>query len=237
MIPICIGYDPRESIAYHVLEQSILNTCSLPVAIIPLHAPMLRGFDGQQDGTNAFTYSRFLVPDLMDFQGWALYLDSDMLLRRDLAILWDQIDDSKAVMACQHEYETTHHVKLVGTPMEARNESYPRKNWSSLVLWNCGHPMNRILTKEFVSEAGGKRLHRFEWLNDEDIGSIPLSWNHLVTEQPKDRGANLVHFTLGVPGFEHYRDCDYSDEWNAAQLDVNHVETFSIVKKSGGAYG
>jgi hypothetical protein len=105
--------------------------------------------------------------------------------------------------------------------MEAKNEHYPRKNWSSMILWNCGHWRNRILTKEFVSSAGGKLLHRFEWLHDEDIGSIPKTWNHLVGEYPIDRNASLVHFTLGAPGFEHYRNSDYADEWFDAS---DHIE-------------
>src|SRR5690606_41012351 len=133
-IPIWVGYDPRESAAYHVLTQSILNTSKVPVAVCPLHSPMLNDFDGQQDGTNAFIYSRFLVPELMDFGGWAIYCDSDMLFRRGVEYLWSLRDESKAVMVCQHDYRTRHPRKAIGTALEARNEDYPRKNWSSLIL-------------------------------------------------------------------------------------------------------
>jgi lipopolysaccharide biosynthesis glycosyltransferase len=134
VIPVCIGYDPRETIAYHVLEQSIIDKTSQPVAIIPLASRMLQDFDGQRDGTNAFIYSRFLVPELCDYQGWAIYCDSDMLLRRDLAELWALRDESKAVMVVQHDYHTKHRRKLIGTPMECDNADYPKKNWSSLIL-------------------------------------------------------------------------------------------------------
>lgn len=232
LIPIAIGFDPRETAAYHVLEQSIINRTTQPVAIIPLHEPMLSGFDGQQDGTNAFIYSRFLVPELMDFRGWAIYVDSDMLLRSDLAELWALRDETKAVMVCRHEYETKTFRKLIGTPMESQNEHYPRKNWSSMILWNCGHPQNRILTREFVAEAGGRRLHRFEWLADDLVGSVPLSWNHLVGDYQHRADADLVHFTYGAPGFPYYRNSDYADEWRRAEAEVNRMDQLEEARRA-----
>ena len=185
---------------------------------------MLRDFDGQQDGTNRFIYSRFLVPELMNFEGWALYMDSDMLVRDDLVKLWDLIDPSKAVMCVRHDYETTHDRKFIGTPLECANEHYPRKNWSSLILWNCGHPENRILSRDFVSTAGGKVLHRFAWLDDDLIGEIPGEWNHLVGEMDYRKDAANVHFTLGAPSFFCYRDCDYSGEYMSTLRRANHME-------------
>lgn len=223
VIPVYVGYDLRESAVYHVLTQSILNTATVPVAIVPLHSSMLDNFDGQQDGTNAFIYSRFLVPSLTGFDSWALYCDSDMLFRTDVAKLWALRDDSKAAMVVKHNYKTRHTRKQIGSALESRNEDYPRKNWSSMILWNCGHPMNRILTREYVTEAGGKALHRFEWLPDDLVGEIPRTWNHLVGEYDLDLGADLVHFTLGAPGLEHYSRCDYSAEWLNTQMDVNQI--------------
>jgi hypothetical protein len=223
VIHLHVGYDPRESATYHVLTQSVLNTSTVPVSFTPLHSPMLQDFDGQQDGTNAFIYSRFLVPELMGFEGWALYCDSDMLFRTDIAELWKLRDDTKAVMVVKHHYKTKHSRKAIGTALESKNEDYPKKNWSSLVLWNCGHPMNRILTREFVAEAGGRILHRFDWLPDDLVGEIPQSWNWLVGEYDFNLGANLVHFTLGAPGFDHYVKSDYSAEWLGGQMDVNHM--------------
>lgn len=212
-ITVFIGYDPRESVAYHVLTQSILDKSSLPVRIIPLHTPMLSDFDGRQDGTNAFIYSRFLIPEIMNFDGWAIYLDSDMLLRTDIAELWAMRDQTKAVQVCKHDYKTKAKRKSVGTAMESANEDYPRKNWSSMVMWNCSHPSNKIVQREFASQAGGRILHRFSWLNDDEIGGLPIEWNWLVGEYPYSDKAKLVHFTLGIPGFDFYRSCDYSGEW------------------------
>lgn len=221
MIPVFIGYDSRESVAYHVLEQSIMDRTTVPVAIVPLAKRMLRNFDGQRDGTNEFIYSRFLVPELMDYQGWAIYCDSDMLLRDDLVKLWDLRDESKAAMVVKHDYQTRHRRKLIGTPMECFNHDYPRKNWSSLILWNCGHPSNRILTAEYVHDAPGSVLHRFQWLKDEQVGELPQDWNWLVGEYPLSADAKLVHFTLGAPCFSHYSRCDYATEWNGEREEVN----------------
>jgi lipopolysaccharide biosynthesis glycosyltransferase len=221
MIRVAIGYDPRESVAYHVLSQSIIDRTSEPVSILPLTERSLNGFDGQRDGTNAFIYSRFLVPELMGFDGWAVYADSDMLLRCDLAELWKLRDESKAVMVVKHDYQTKHRKKLIGTPMECGNADYPRKNWSSLILWNCGHPQNRLLTREYVQEAPGSVLHRFQWLKDDLVGSLPLEWNWLVGEYPIKPEANLVHFTHGAPCFSYYRKCDYATEWHGIREGVN----------------
>lgn len=221
MIPVAIGFDPRETIAYHVLGQSIIDQTSAPVAITPLASRMLRDFDGQKDGTNAFVYSRFLVPELMDFQGWAIYLDSDMLLRDDLVKLWDLRDESKALMVVKHDYQTKHRRKLIGTPMETANADYPKKNQSSMMLWNCGHPMNRLLTSDYVSEAPGSVLHRFQWLPEELVGELPPEWNHLCLEYPYSFDAKLVHFTIGSPCFSHYRKTDYATEWLRTKEDVN----------------
>jgi hypothetical protein len=125
------------------------------------------------------------------------------------------------VMVVKHDYHTRHRRKLIGTPMECDNSDYPRKNWSSLILWNCGHPMNRILSTEFVSESPGSVLHRFQWLPDDLIGEIPSEWNHLVGESPMTPDAALVHFTAGAPCFTHHRKCDYSSEWRGMEEEVN----------------
>lgn len=232
MVPIFIGYDPRESACFHVLQQSILAHTSIPVAIIPLHPPMLMGFDGQRDGTNAFTYSRFLVPYLADYQGWALYMDSDMLVRADLAKLWDLRDDSKALMVVKHDYESHVTTKLIGTPMEARNENYPKKNQSSLMLWNCGHPMNRILNPEWVAEMPGKTLHRFEWLDDSLVGELGSTWNHLAGELPPNPSAFVVHYTLGSPGFVYYRNAEHAEEWRRSFDRVVRMDDFASPLKA-----
>jgi lipopolysaccharide biosynthesis glycosyltransferase len=217
-----VGYDPREAAAYHVFCQSVIEHASVPVQFIPLHSPMLRNFDGQRDGTNAFIYSRYLIPHLQGFDGWAVFADGDMLCRTDIAALWRLRDAQYAVQVVQHDYETQHPRKYLGTKLENDNLQYPKKNWSSLVLWNCGHPSNRILSREFVEDAGGIFLHRFQWLQDEEVGELPVTWNYLVREYPKAE-ACLNHYTLGVPGFPEYANDD-NGEWARTLKRATHLE-------------
>lgn len=222
-IPLYAGYDPREAAGFHVFVQSVIDRASVPVSIHPLHKPMLRGFDGQRDGTNAFIYSRFLVPYLQGYSGWAVFADAaDMVCLEDLAELWKLRDDSKAVMVVKHDYKTRNPRKYIGTTLEADNADYPCKNWSSLILWNCGHPTHRILTPEFVGGSPGSLLHRFQWLKDEEVGELPAEWNALAMEQDISC-ASLVHYTCGIPAFEHYARCDGADHWHRAKRAMNFV--------------
>jgi hypothetical protein len=225
-VPIFCGFDPREAAGYHVFTQSVLERSSVPVAFTPLHSPMLQGFDGQKDGTNAFIYSRFLVPALMGYSGWALFFDAaDMVCLDDIAKLWAEREKhyfDKAVVVVKHDYKTKHPRKYIGTPMEADNLDYPGKNRSSVMLFNCGHYANRRLTPEFVKESPGSFLHRFQWLEDRQIGELPAEWNALSEEQDISC-ASLVHFTLGSPGFKHYAHCDGARHWHKARANSQHM--------------
>jgi hypothetical protein len=215
-------------VGWHVFAQSVIERSSLPIEIVPLGEGFTAAVGGQRDGSNAFTYSRFLVPEICGFTGFALFCDgADMLVRSDIAELWNLRDHTKAVQVVKHDYESNALEKYVGTPLQTKNQTYYRKNWSSLILWNCSHPVNRCLTHEYVRQHRGSDLHSFKWVDEERekrkanypnrdwIGSLPKCWNHLVGEFPFSVGAKLVHFTLGIPGFTHYADCDYASEWNA----------------------
>ena len=225
-VPIFCGYDPREAAGYHVFCQSVIERASVPVSFIPLHVPMLANFDGQKDGTNAFIYSRFLVPYLQNYQGWAIFVDgSDMVCLDDIAKLWamrEQFQFNKALAVVKHDYKTKHPRKYIGTPMEADNADYPGKNRSSVILWNCGHYANRRLTPEMVKESPGSFLHRFQWVNEDQIGELPPEWNALSGEQDISC-ASLVHYTLGIPGFEHYRHCDGAAHWHRARKNAMNI--------------
>ena len=213
-IRLFVGFDPREAVAFHTFAQSVLEKSSLPVAITPLVLQALPGYrETHRDGSNTFIYSRFLTPFLCDFQGWAVFADGDMICRADIAELWALRDPAKAVQVVQHDYETKAATKYLGN----KNQNYPRKNWSSVMLWNCAHPKHRVLSPEFVMQQGGAFLHRFQWLDDADIGALPLEWNWLTTEYEDNRQAKLLHYTLGTPCFEDYWNADMADEWHAAQ--------------------
>jgi len=210
IIKLFVGFDPREAVAYHVFCNSIIQNTSVPVQITPLVLSQLQEFnETHADRSNDFVYSRFLTPYLSDFKGWAIFADGDMVCQGDLKELIDMIDPSKAVMVVKHDYQTKATQKYLGNI----NENYPRKNWSSVILWNCNHPKHKILTPGFVSKQTGKFLHRFSWLDDQDIGELPLEWNWLASEYRVNREAKLIHFTLGTPCFKDYRNSDMADIW------------------------
>lgn len=205
-----VGYDPKEAIAYHVFCESVLAHVTEPVTFRPLHLASMKFYnEAHGDGSNAFIYSRFLVPFLMDFRGWAIYCDGDMLVRDDLSGLWSLRDPNLAVQVVKHDYQTKQAQKYLGAP----NHNYPRKNWSSVIIWNCSHPKHRLLTPEFVASATGSYLHRFSWLDDMEIGELDKTWNWLVGEYPPNTEAHLLHFTLGTPCFKDYRSEVEAREW------------------------
>ena len=215
---IYIGWDSREDIAYQVARQSILDTVSVPVEIIPLKQKDLRKRelywrDRDKLASTEFTFTRFLIPELAEFDGWALFMDCDMILTTDIKQLFDQADDKYAVMCAHHDYTPKEGLKMDGK----RQHVYPRKNWSSVVLFNCAHPSNKKLTKELVNspDIDGAYLHRFSWLEDSEVGEFSHEWNWLVGwyNAPKDGKPKLIHYTEGGPWFDNYIDCEYNLEW------------------------
>ena len=211
LVRLVVGFDARETIAYHVFCQSVLEKTSLPVSFLPLVEQSLAGYrESHQDGSNRFTYTRFLTPFLMGFEGWAIFADGDMVCKRDISELWKLRDSSKALQVVKHDYLTKSSTKYLGN----KNENYPRKNWSSVILWNCGHPENRCLTPDFVSSKNGSFLHRFQWLADALIGELDKEWNWLAIEYDDNPSASLIHYTLGTPCFRDYWDCASSEHWH-----------------------
>lgn len=218
MVPVFIGFDLREPVAYHVCCNSIITQSSLTLQLTPLALKNLSIYrETHTDGSNEFVYSRFLVPHLMNFRGWAVFMDGDMIVRADIAELWALRDDSKAVLCVQHDYKTHSRKKYLG----AANADYPRKNWSSVVLWNCGHPANRALTPDFIESASGAQLHRFSWLADDLIGALPIAWNWLPDEFGPNPEAKLLHWTLGTPCFDDYAQAPMADAWHREHALTN----------------
>jgi lipopolysaccharide biosynthesis glycosyltransferase len=214
-IPIFIGYDPREAIAYHTCVNSIIRHASQPVAIMPLALNLLQGYnETHTDGSNHFIYSRFLVPHLMGFSDWAIFIDGDMILRDDIVKLWNLRELSMDVMVVKHDYKTRMTEKYLGS----KNEDYPRKNWSSVILWNCSSFPNRRLTPEFIEKATGAQLHRFSWIDDKRIGELPKEWNWLPDEFGSNPDAKLLHYTLGAPCFHEFATTPQGEEWHRERI-------------------
>lgn len=209
-INIVVGFDQREAIAYHTFTQSIIEKSSVPIFFTPLAVNTLKGYrETHTDRSNDFIYSRFLTPYLNNFHGWAIFADGDMICQSDIKELWDLRDESKALHVVKHDYVTKVSRKYLGNI----NENYPRKNWSSLILWNCGHPKHKILTPDFIAHQTGQFLHRFSWLDNNDIGDLPKEWNWLAIEYPQNNSAKIIHYTLGTPCFKDYRNTDMADIW------------------------
>ena len=209
-VKIYIGFDQRESVAYHTFVQSLIDHASIPLDITPLAVKTLKGYEEKhEDKSNDFVYSRFLTPFLNDFKGWAIFVDGDMICQTDIKELLDLRDNSKALQVVKHDYKTKANQKYLGNI----NQDYPRKNWSSVILWNCAHPKHKILTPDFIANTSGKYLHRFSWLDDNEIGELPKEWNWLATEYPNNKKANIIHYTLGAPCFKDYRNTEMSDIW------------------------
>jgi lipopolysaccharide biosynthesis glycosyltransferase len=219
LITVFIGYDPAEAVAFHVCANSIIRQATRPVSIIPLALNLLYDYtETHEDGSNTFTYSRFLVPHLMQYQGRAIYLDGDMVLLDDIAQLDQLFSDTVAVQVVKHNYKTKRSTKYLG----AKNENYPRKNWSSVIIWNCAHAKNQPLTPEYVKQNNGNHLHRFAWLADHDIGELPVEWNWLPDELGQNPQAKLLHYTLGIPCFEEFSSGPQADAWHREWAFTKH---------------
>ncbi len=219
-IPIFVGFDRKETLAYHVLCHSILSRSSEPVSITPLYRKNLGKHywrpRGEHDSTD-FSNSRFIVPHLMQFQGWAIFLDSDMVATADINALWSQRDDQYAVMVRRQTHDASGEgPKFLGQEQSA----YNRKNWSSLMLFNCDKC--RQLTRHIVNTiTPGLWLHQFRWVADEEIGAIQGAWNHLVgVHEPPPQMPELLHFTRSPVWFREGEPQVYDDVWLREVADL-----------------
>lgn len=213
---IFVGYDPREDIAWRVCRHSIQRQASSPLQVRPLRQLVLREiglYDRPADGpaSTEFSLTRFLTPYLAAYDDWSVFVDCDFLFTADLAALFDTLDPTKAIYVVQHDYVPVHAVKMDGK----QQSTYPRKNWSSFMVFNGRHPAVKALTPEVVNTATPAFLHRFGWIKDDKlIGSLELGWNFLVGEYaPPPAPPSAIHYTNGGPWFPEWVDVDYGDLW------------------------
>lgn len=240
---IYVGYDDREKDAYEVLRHSILKY-NKEYDVIPLVQPALRRAglyrrtarmdsvdfkrvmvdetDGRPFSTQ-FTFTRFLIPALNQYDGWALFMDADMMLRTDIGELFDKYTqyDEYAIQCVKHNYNPNKSVKMDGQVQQ----TYNRKNWSSFMLWNCSHSSNLKLTVDDANVKPGSWLHGFEWLKDHEIGHIDEEWNWLDDWSPEHINPKNVHFTTGGPWFTEWEpkrqsDINYAGEWETLRSHI-----------------
>jgi lipopolysaccharide biosynthesis glycosyltransferase len=233
---IFIGYDSTEDLAYKVCKFSILSR-SEGVDIIPLKLSELieknvYTRDADINSTSEHTFSRFLVPYLTEYQGWVLYCDSDMLFLDNVKELFKMTNDKYAVMVVKHDYTPSKTLKKNGKEQKI----YPRKNWSSLMLWNCSHPANRRLGLETVNNKTGEWLQKFSWLRPEEIGDINKEWNWLVNwyKEPIDGTPRVLHFTEGGPWYEECVKTEYGFVWEREKQ--KYLERKTTQEKPAGPF-
>ena len=226
MYNIFIGWDSREQDAYKVCEHTLRKHSTVELNIVPLKRESLikEGLYTRDEGGNVsteFAYTRFLTPYLAGYKGWSLFIDCDFLFTRDVGELFGLADPQYAAMCVQHDYTPSEATKMDGQKQVA----YPRKNWSSCVLWNCGHPANALITPSIVNTETGAFLHRFQWLPDNLIGELPLEWNWLEGEYEKpDEIPAVIHYTNGGAWFKECQDVDYAQEWLDALQEASECE-------------
>jgi hypothetical protein len=223
---VFIGYDPNETVAYHVLAHSIMRHASVPVSITPLklsQLPMARKRDPKQ--STEFSFSRFLVPYLCGYEGQAIFMDCDMLCRTDIATM--RGTPGAAVSVVKHEYAPRPEDKFLGQ----KQTIYAKKNWSSVMLFD--NAQCSALTPEFVNGASGLALHQFKWIDESQIGELDKRWNCLISEenQCSVRDAKILHYSRGGPWFMKFHSCDGANDWyseKAMMLHYNNIGEYSI---------
>lgn len=240
LLNIFIGWDTREAITADVLSHSILKRTQSNVKINYLKHRELRAkglfrrpwlvesdtgewkdlIDNKKFSTE-FSHTRFLVPHLMNYKGWALFMDSDMIFLSDVQKLFDLVNDKYAVMCVKHNQQ----VKPGSKKMDGREQlPYPKKNWSSFFLIKCDHPSNKKLTPEFVNMKTGGELHSFSWLKDHEIGELPYTYNFIPGVSPKMPGnsggmPSVIHYTEGGPWFPECPEVPYAGMWTEEYED------------------
>ncbi len=228
-LKIFVGWDPREDIAWQICRHSILSrTNPREVSVTPLVQSELRSQglyyrDIDKKAATEFSLTRFLTPVLAGYEGYSLFVDCDFLFLTDIQNILNEIDIGKAVSVVKHDYQPTDTHKMDGCVQYI----YPRKNWSSFILFNCAHESNRALTPALVNSAEPSFLHRFSWLDDNEIGELDKGWNYLEGVYPAHyNNLKAVHYTSGGPWFDHKQDCDFADLW------LNEKEQYQIKLKS-----
>lgn len=231
---VYIGWDSREDVAYQVCRHSIFRKAKgVEINVKPLKHKELRKqgvfyrpwlthpYDGNRYDmvdlkpfSTEFSHTRFLVPHLNNYKGWALFLDCDMVFTANIKKIFDLTDNKYACMVVKHRQNPTEEIKMDGEPQS----KYYRKNWSSFVLWNCEHPKNKNVTVEYVNKTSGADLHAFTWLHDNDIGVLPPQYNWIEGLSPKlseraDWRPDVIHYTLGGPWFPDCQDVAYAELW------------------------
>lgn len=215
-LKVFVGYDSREDIAWQVCRHSLLRHSSGELQVAPLRQPVLRElglYNRPLDSTatTEFSLTRFLTPYIAGSTGWVIFCDCDFLFTTDIFGVLEGLDPNKALYCVQHDYKPKFDIKMDNQ----QQTTYPRKNWSSFMVFNCDHPDVKALTPAIVNTASPAFLHRFNWISDDEaIGDLELDWNFLEGEYPTPQSLpRVIHYTNGGPWFDEWQNVDFADEW------------------------
>jgi lipopolysaccharide biosynthesis glycosyltransferase len=180
---VFVGYEPRQPLAYNVLQHSIQRHSKQTVAVIPLrldHMPIKRR------GLTEFTYSRFLVPYLSGYTHQSVFMDADIVVKADIAGLFDCIDLTCSVQVQKNQAQF---------------------EWASVMLFN--NYKCQTLTPQYVADESNV-LFDLAWA--QKVGELPAEWNHCVGyAEPKE--AKLYHYTQGLPCWYESRGLPEDAHW------------------------
>lgn len=223
---VFVGYDEREHEAYRVARLSLLSRSpdvpvekldTLRLQMCGLYTRPTKTVDGRlfdvvsgAHMSTMFAISRFFIP-ILQHSGWALFADSDVIFLEDVRRMLSEAEDGKAIYVVKHQYSPSAALKMDGQIQT----TYPRKNWSSVMLIDCGHPAHRRLTLRDLNHQPGRELHNFHWLRDDEIGDLHPRWNWLVGEQPRPDKIGIAHYTLGGPWFKDWSPKQHDELWLA----------------------
>lgn len=219
VLKVFVGYDSREDIAWQVCRCSLLRLAKHPIEVHAIRQKTLRdrGIYTRPNDVKAsteFSLTRFLTPYLADYDGWSVFVDCDTLFTTDVAELLPELDNTKAIYVVKHEYTPHNAIKMDGKTQHI----YPRKNWSSFVVFNGAHPNVKTLTPDVVNTSSPIDLHRFTWTPDDTIGALSSEWNFLVGDYPAPaKTPKMIHYTNGGPWFDAWQDVDFADLWIAEE--------------------
>jgi hypothetical protein len=213
---IYIGWDSKYDIASKVCKKSILMNTNHHYECYYLKRGEIEGFArGEQNESTEFAFTRFLVPLLNNWQGYAIFCDNDFLFLDNISKMLMEIDPHKAVSVVKHNYKPKDKIKMKDKPQI----NYPRKNWSSLMVWNCSHPSNKVLTLDCINKSSASDLHEFRWLKNNEIGEIDYTWNYL-TDWYTEGEPKALHFTTGGPWLKGYENIKYANNWHRLRNSI-----------------
>lgn len=213
---IYIGWDSKYSIASSVCKKSILMNTNHQYECHYLKRDEIKGFTRREPNESTeFTFTRFLVPLLNNWEGYAVFCDNDFLFLDNISRMLMKINPHKAVSVVKHKYKPKDKTKMNDKPQI----NYPRKNWSSLMVWNCSHPSNKVLTLDYINKSSASDLHEFRWLKNNEIGEIDYTWNYL-TDWYTEGEPKALHFTTGGPWLKGYENAKYANDWHRLRNSI-----------------